>query len=35
MEVFNAKSIEKFDYEKVKSTHIDNFIKILTDKSKN
>lgn len=31
MEIFDSKSIEKFDYEKVKKIHIENFLKILTD----
>jgi AcrR family transcriptional regulator len=30
MEIFNSKSIEKFDYKKVKKIHIENFIKLLT-----
>ena len=31
MELFDAKSIEKFDYKKVKKIHVENFIKVLTD----
>ena len=34
MELFNSKTIEKFDYEKVKKTHIENFIKVLTENQK-
>ena len=30
MEIFDGKSIEKFDYEKVKKIHVKNFIKLLT-----
>ena len=31
MEIFDSKSIEKFDYGKVKKIHIENFFKVLTD----
>lgn len=34
MEIFDSKSIEKFDYEKVKKIHIENFIKVLTENQK-
>ena len=34
MEIFDSKSIEKFDYEKVKKIHIKNFIKVLTENQK-
>lgn len=34
MEIFGSKSIEKFDYEKVKKIQIENFIKILIENSK-
>jgi AcrR family transcriptional regulator len=34
MEIFDGKSIEKFDYEKVKKIHVKNFIKLLTENSK-
>ena len=30
MEIFDSKSIEKFDYKKVKKIHVENFIKVLT-----
>ena len=30
MEIFDGKSIENFDYEKVKKIHVTNFIKLLT-----
>ena len=35
MEIFGSKSIEKFDYKKVKKIHIENFIKILMKNPKN
>jgi len=35
MEIFGSKSIEKFDYKKVKKIHIENFIKILIENPKN
>ena len=35
MEIFGSKSIEKFDYKKVKKIHIENFIKILIKNPKN
>ena len=31
MEIFDSKSIEKFDYNKVKKIHVENFIKVLKD----
>jgi AcrR family transcriptional regulator len=31
MELFGGKTIEQFDYDKVKKTHIINFLKILTE----
>ena len=34
MEIFDSKLIEKFDYEKVKNIHIENFIKVLTENQK-
>lgn len=34
MEIFDSKSIEKFDYKKVKKIHIENFIKVLTENQK-
>ena len=34
MEIFDSKSVEKFDYEKVKKIHIKNFIKVLTENQK-
>ena len=30
MEIFDSKSIEKFDYKIVKKIHVENFIKVLT-----
>ena len=35
MEIFGSKSIEKFDYKKVKKIHIENLIKILIENPKN
>ena len=34
MEIFDSKSIEKFDYKKVKKIHVENFIKVLTENQK-